>query len=74
VSRSRRKSPVSSWTTAMSEKWFKQSENQAKRRGVRVAIENGREPPPEKAFGNPWSGPKDGKYWMKKPTKKDMRK
>lgn len=74
MSRSRRKTPVFGNTTSGSDKPYKRQENKAKRRAVRVAVSTEREPPPEKAFGNPWGGPKDGKHYWKRATKKDMAK
>lgn len=74
MSRSRRKRPFTGITKAESEKDYKAKENRAKRRATRVAVERGDDPPGEKAFGNPWGGPKDGKRRNPKMTPKEMRK
>ncbi|MFA5790756.1 MAG: hypothetical protein WC976_06865 [Caldisericia bacterium] len=63
MSRSYKKNPFSGMTCAESEKAFKRVENRRARRVVRVLLKNDDERlPGEKAFGNPWNGPKDGKH------------
>jgi hypothetical protein len=68
-------------TVAESEAEFKAREHRRARRTTRALL-NGfvvhdasEEPnPPEKAFGNPWAGPKDGKQYLQTPNDKLMRK
>ena len=62
MGKSFKKNPFSGMTCAESEKAFKQIENRKARRVVQVSLKNDDESlPGEKAFGNPWNGPKDGK-------------
>jgi hypothetical protein len=64
MSRSRKKHPVTGMTLAESEKKFKQQEHQRERTAVRAALSEDKEILPHpKEYGNPWSGPKDGKQW-----------
>lgn len=63
MSRSRRKTPIRSYTTNASEKAFKQLEHRRERRAVKVAIGEDRDMPHPKVFGDPWDGPKDGKCY-----------
>jgi hypothetical protein len=49
-------------TGAETEKEFKQQEHSRERAAVRDALKTDKEVLPHpKEFGNPWSGPKDGK-------------
>ena len=67
MSRSRKKYPITGITTAETEKEFKQQEHQRERARVRTALADldveGEVLPDSKQFGNPWSGPKDGKRY-----------
>jgi hypothetical protein len=48
-------------TTAESDKRFKKAEHKRERRKLKAADLTEETPPGPKAFGNPWSGEKDGK-------------
>ena len=62
MSRSRKKHPITGMTTAETEKEFKQQEHSRERAKVRDALKAEKDILPHaKEFGNPWSGPKDGK-------------
>jgi len=62
MGKSYKKNPFCGMTCAESEKAFKRVENRRARRVVKVLLKNDDERlPGEKAFGNPWKGPKDGK-------------
>jgi hypothetical protein len=63
MSRSRKKTPVCGMTKADSEKSDKVMAHKKERRAVRIAVANGDEPMPPKAFGNPWAAAKDGRQW-----------
>ncbi|PZT89410.1 MAG: hypothetical protein DI637_06380 [Citromicrobium sp.] len=63
MSRSRRKTPVMPITTAESDKAYKTREHRRERAHVREALAQGNESKHPKAFGNPWSGDKDGKQY-----------
>ncbi|MEE9924011.1 MAG: hypothetical protein PBV01_11685 [Brucella anthropi] len=64
MSRSRKKTPVTSMTTAESDKLFKEAEQRRERRAVRSAIKAGDDLPHPRKFGDPWDGQKDGKRWL----------
>lgn len=75
MSRSRRKTPIFGITTSETEKKFKQQEHQRERAGVRTALRGEPEVLPDpKEFGNPWSGPKDGRRYWKGADRSYMRK
>ncbi len=64
MSNSRKNAPVSSITTARSEKDYKRTENRAQRRRSRQVLAESDELsdlPHGRQYGNPWCGPKDGK-------------
>ena len=62
MSRSRRKSPFASITTAASDKEDKAAEHRRERRDVRVAIRDGADALPHpRGYGDPWDAAKDGK-------------
>ena len=65
MSRSRKKKPIAGITGSETEKDFKQQEHQRERARVRTVLANidpdEKVLPHPKEFGNPWSGPKDGK-------------
>lgn len=67
MSRSRKKHPITGMTTAETEKEFKQQEHQRERARVRTALADfdaeGDALPHTKQFGDPWSGPKDGRRY-----------
>ncbi|HEV7305186.1 hypothetical protein [Ensifer sp.] len=63
MTRSRKKTPISGVTTAESDKPFKKREHRRERRAVADALAKGDELPSAKAFGDPWSGEKDGKLY-----------
>ena len=62
MSRSKRRTPISC-VCADSDKLFKQAEHRRERTAVRVAVEQGSEPPSPREFGDPWKGQKDGKLY-----------
>ncbi|MEC5292280.1 MULTISPECIES: hypothetical protein [unclassified Aurantimonas] len=64
MARSRRNSPGCGWTTAASDKPYKQQEHRRERAAVRSIDLTAKEPPASRAFGNPWHGEKDGKQWF----------
>jgi hypothetical protein len=76
VSRSYRKTPIIGMTgSRSSEREFKRQEHQRERSHLRNVINNVDGDTdlwikPRKKFGNPWSGPKDGKtFWSEMPDK-----
>jgi len=75
MSRSRRKTPKTGITTAETEKENKRQANRKFRRVTKVNVKKGRdELPLTRELSNVWSFDKDGKQFLKKPTKKDLRK
>lgn len=64
MARSKRKNPGCGWTTADSEKQFKQRAHRCARAAVRNIDLTAADPPPTRAFGNPRLGEKDGKQWF----------
>lgn len=71
MSRSRKKHPITGVTGSETEKEFKRQEHQRERSHVRDALmdaikgilESDKEILPHpKQFGDPWDGPKDGKF------------
>jgi hypothetical protein len=62
MSRSRKQRPITGITKSETEKEFKRQEHQRERSRVRDALRTEKEVLPHpKQFGDPWSGPKDGK-------------
>lgn len=61
MSRSYRKTPICGMTTKESDKPFKKAEHKRARRAENARDLTYDESPSTKAFGNPWSAPKDGK-------------
>lgn len=74
MSRSFRKLPIFGNTTATSEKEFKAAEHRRERRAVGTALRVEAEPNHTKAYGSPWSGPKDGRHFWRRAEPADMRK
>jgi hypothetical protein len=75
MSRSRKKTPITGITTATSEKDDKRKANRIFRRVTKVQIKKGDTPFIDiKEVSNVWSFDKDGKQFLQKPTKKDLRK
>ena len=75
MARSRRKNPGSGWTTADSDKPFKQRAHRQERAALRNIDLTAYDPPSARAFGDPWHGEKDGKQWFDpKRHPRDMRK
>jgi len=75
MSRSTRKTPKSGITTAETEKENKRRANRKFRRVTKLQVKKGRdEPSLPRELSNVWSFDKDGKQFLKKPTKKDLRK
>ena len=64
MSRSYRKTPICGITTKDSDKPFKKVEHKRARRAVNACDLSLDEPRADKAFGNPWGAPKDGKQWI----------
>lgn len=77
MSRSHRKTPICGHTTAETEKQDKRIANRSFRRTVRQQL-GSRHPDAVisniRAVSNVWSFDKDGKQFLHKPSKKDMRK
>lgn len=71
MSRSRKKHPITGFTTADSDKSFKQQEHSRERAAIRDALRTDKEVLPHpKGFGDPWDSEKDGKlYWKLNPEK-----
>ena len=67
MSRSRKRNPYCGVTTARSDKPYKRYAHKALRRAVSIALRSGEEAPPDRAFGDPWNGPKDGKLRRETP-------
>ena len=61
MSRSRRKTPITGWTTVSSEKSWKQAQNRRRRLAEKMAVRNGEDVMPDPTRGQ--FGPKDGKAW-----------
>jgi len=61
MSRSRKKHPFGGCVLAQSEKEYKAKSHRAYRRAVRMALVTERELPHWRRYGDPWTGPKDGK-------------
>ena len=64
MSRSYRKTPICGMTTKDSDKLFKKASHKRARRAVNALDLRADDPPAEKAIGNPWGAPKDGKQWI----------
>ena len=56
--------PILPVTTATSEKAYKAQAHRAERAAVRMCLSSGKDPPSPRAFGDPWSGDKDGKLYL----------
>lgn len=68
MSRSRRKTPVTGFTSAESEKAFKKQSNHKLRARAKVKMADGEFddlPRRPRDVENPWNGPKDGKTWWR---------
>ena len=75
MSRSRKKTPKTGITTAESEKDDKRKANRKFRRVTKGQLKNGDSQfVDKKEVSNVWSFDKDGKRFLKNPTKKDLRK
>jgi len=75
MSRSTKKTPKSGITTAETEKENKRLANRKFRRVTKLQVKKGSdEPSLTRELSNVWSFDKDGKQFLKKPTKKDLRK
>ena len=75
MSRSTRKTPKTGITTAETEKENKRTANRKFRRVTKAKVKKGDdELPLTKELSNVWSFDKDGKQFLKKPTKEDLRK
>jgi hypothetical protein len=77
MARSKRKSPFIGITTARSEKVFKTDAHRSERRSITTMLKKGVDQDDRrlhsKVYGDPWDGPKDGKFpvdpkskWMRK--------
>ncbi len=64
MSRSYRKTPICGMTMKDSDKPFKKAAHKRARRALNARDLTTEEPPADKAFGNPWGAPKDGKHWF----------
>lgn len=75
MSRSKRKTPKTGITTAVSEKWEKRNANRRLRKRVKVQIKKGKlELSKLREISNIWAFGKDGKMYLKDPIAKDLRK
>ncbi len=77
MSRSRRKTPIRGVTGAASEKADKRHNNRSLRKRVKKVLLTDPElevAPTMRELSNVWDMAKDGKYFLKKPRPKDMRK
>ena len=63
MSWSKRKTPISSITTAASDKAFKVASHRRERAATRTALAHDDEAPHRLAYGDPWNSAKDGKAW-----------
>ncbi|MEP3639191.1 MAG: hypothetical protein ABJN14_18225 [Paracoccaceae bacterium] len=64
MARSFRKTPICGVTTEESDKTFKKAAHKQARRAANARDLTLEEPPAQKAFGDPWGAPKDGKQWI----------
>ena len=64
VTNSRKKVPIVGMTTATSDKRFKRAEHSRERAAVKIALNQGEEPPSPRNFGDPVQGEKDGKQYL----------
>ena len=77
LSRSRKKTPIRGVTGARSEKADKRQVNKALRQRARKALNANPEvpvPPDRRSVRDVWDMAKDGKYFLKHPRPKDLRK
>lgn len=75
MSRSLKKTPKTGITTAETEKENKRKANRKLRRVTKIQVKKGDSGLTSlKEISNVWSFDKDGKQFLKKPTKKDLRK
>lgn len=75
MSRSRKKTPIFGNTNAASEKKDKRKANRMFRRITKRTLEAEDYPPPKKREASEvWKFGKDGKYYKREATKKDLRK
>ena len=78
MSRSYRQTPIFGMTTAASERRYKAAEHQRERHHVRqrlrISVDDADRRLHREPFGNPGSGPKDGKIYWSDAARKDMRK
>jgi hypothetical protein len=75
MSRSKKKTPKTGITSAETEKENKRKANRKFRRVTKVLVKKSDDLLPiTKETSNVWSFDKDGKQFLKSPTKKDLRK
>jgi len=75
MSRSLKKTPKNGITTAETEKDNKRKANRKLRRVAKIQVKKGEnEIASKREISNVWSFDKDGKQFLKKPIKKDLRK
>lgn len=75
MSRSKKKTPKTGITTAATEKDNKRKANRKFRHATKAQVKNGDSQFIDiKEVSNVWSFDKDGKQYLKNPTKKDFRK
>ncbi len=75
MSRSKRKTPITGITSAETVKGDKRNANRKFRRVTKVQVKKGDQPFLDlNEISNVWSFDKDGKKFLKNPTKKDLRK
>lgn len=75
MSRSTKKTPKKGITSSETEKENKRQANRKFRRVTKIQVKKGdKELPLTRELSNVWSFDKDGKQFLKQPTKKDLRK
>lgn len=75
MSRSRKKTPITGYTTAETEKDDKRRANRKLRRITKVQVKKGDDQFTElREISNVWAFGKDGKRYLKNPTKRALRK
>ena len=75
MSRSKKKTPKKGITGAESEKENKRQANRKYRRVTKIQVKKGKdELPLTKELSNVWAFDKDGKQYLEKPARKDLRK
>lgn len=67
MSNSYKKTPIAGYCQARSAKWFKSMENRRMRSAAKMLLKTHLDEtilPHPKKYGNPWSDPRDGKWYI----------